>query len=154
MATTYSGDPRTSDKDAVRFLCQDNDMTPGVVRLQDEEILYLLSVQANVFLAAAEAADTIAGYWARIQNVRVGPLALQRSQAPTFFRELAAALRRNAARNAQAAPVFFPAGNNNYINTNGGLGGPEHLFNVGMDDFPGFSLFWPPADMPPLYSYP
>lgn len=154
MTTTYSGDPSTSSMDAVRFLCQDTDMTVGVVRLQNEEINWVLTKNSNVFLAAAQCADEIAAYWARIQNTRIGPLNIQRSQAVNFYQQVAEKLRKTASRWSNAAPVFFPVNNINYQNTNCGNGGPQHIFNIGMDDYPGFSMFWPPADLPPLYTYP
>lgn len=152
---SYSNDPSTSNKDAVRFLCQDTDVvTQGATRLADEEINWVLTQQSNVFLAAAVCADTIAGYWAKIQNTRIGPLNIQRSQAVTFYQAVAAELRRMASRFAGAVAVFYPVSDARYTNTNGGNGGPQHVFCVGMDDYPGYSQFWPPYDLPPLTTYP
>lgn len=153
---TYSYDPSTSNKDAVRFLCQDTDViTPGAARLADEEINWTLaSVTNNVLLAAAVCADTIAAYWAKVQNTRIGPLNIQRSQAVTFYQAVAAELRRMASRFAGATAVFYPVGDQRYTNTNNGQGGPQRIFCVGMDDYPTFSQFWPPADIPPLTTYP
>lgn len=158
MAPTYSysGDPSTSNKDAVRFLCQDTDVvTQGAARLADEEINWTLTnVTNNVLLAAALCADAIAAYWAKVQNTRIGPLNIQRSQAVTFYQAVAAELRRMASRFSGAVAVFYPVGGQDYTNTNCGQGGPQHIFKVGMDDYPGFSQFWPPADLPPLTTYP
>jgi len=155
MTATYSGNPSTTTKDAVRFLVQDTDVTTsGVVRLQDEEINWVLTQQTNVFLAAAECADIIAAYWAKIQNTRIGPLNIQRGQAVPFYQALAEALRRTAQRWGGGAAVFYPVNDIKYQNTNNGNGGPQHIFCIGQDDFPGSTLFWPPADLPPLYSYP
>lgn len=154
MTTTYTGDPNVSVKDAVRFLVQDTDMTQGIVRLQDEEINWVLSKQSNVFLAAAECADTIAAYWAKIQNTRIGPLNIQRGQAVPFYQSIAEKLRHTASRWSNSGPVFYPTNQDGYQNTNDGRGGPQHIFKIGMDDFPGYSQFWPPADLPPLYTYP
>lgn len=152
---TYSFDPTTSQKDAVRFLCQDTDVvTTGVARLCDEEINYILGLQSNVFLAAAQCADEIAAYWARVQNTRIGPLNIERSQAVIFYQQVAEKLRHTASRWCNAAPVFYPVAGQNYINTNDGAGGPQIQFAIGMDDYPGSSIFWPPADLPPLYTYP
>lgn len=151
---TYSADPSASPKDAVRFLCQDTDMTPGIVRLADEEINWMLTQNSDVFLAAAQCADEIAAYWARIQNTRIGPLNIQRGQAVVFYQAVAEKLRETANRWASAAPVFYPTGQTAYQNTNCGRGGPQHIFKIGMDDFPGYSQFWPPADLPPLGTYP
>lgn len=152
---TYSFDPSSSTKDAVRFLCQDTDVTTqGVVRLCDEEINWVVGQQSNTFLAAAACADTIAAYWARVQNTRIGPLNIQRGQAVPFYQQIAAELRRIAQRWNSGGPVFYPVGQDGYTDSNCGRGGPQHIFAVGMDDFPGDTLFWPPADLPPLYTYP
>lgn len=154
---TYTFDPSTSNKDAVRFLCQDTDMTTGTVRLCDEEINFTLRFQSNIWLAAADCADVIAAYWARVQNTFVGPLRVMHGQQAQFFQQLAAELRRQASRKSGAQPVFYPVGNPNYVDAKGNVG-PQHLFTVGIDDFPGYSQFWPPgdflpADVPPLTSY-
>lgn len=154
MTTTYTGDPNSSPKDAVRFLCQDTDMETGVVRLQDEEINWTLIQNSNVFLAAALCADVIATYWARIQNTRIGPLNIQHGQNSTYFQQLAEKLRKTASRFSGGMPVFYPAGDERYANTNCGSGGPQHIFYVGQDDFrPSGFTGWPPADLPPLQSY-
>lgn len=150
---TYTFDPSTSDKDAVRFLCQDTDVTVGVVRLADEEINWVLVEQSNLFLAAAQCADTISAYWARVQNTRIGPLNIQRSQAVTFYQAVAARLRETADRWQGGGPVFYPTDQPQYQNTNRGRGGPQHIFAIGMDDFPASSFFWPPSNLPPRPVY-
>lgn len=149
---TYSGDPSVSDKDAVRFLCQDTDVDDNP-RISDEEINWLLTQNSNVWLAAAQCADEIAGYWARVTNVWIGPLKIERSEMVTFYQAVAARLRQSAGRMTGGGPVFYPADQTEYQNTNGGSGGPQHIFKVGMDDFPGYSEFWPPYDLPPLFAY-
>jgi hypothetical protein len=53
----YSGDPATSDKDAVRFLI--GDTGPDTFHFSDPEIEYLVSTQGNIYLAAAMACDKI-----------------------------------------------------------------------------------------------
>jgi hypothetical protein len=130
-------------------------MTTGATRLSDEEINYTLAnVTNNVLLAAAICADTIAAYWAKIQNTRIGPLNIQRSQAVTFYQAVAKELRNMASRFSGAQVVFYPTDQVAYSDTNCGRGGPQHIFKVGMDDYPGWSQFWPPADLPPLNTYP
>lgn len=153
---SYSSDPSTSNKDAVRFLCQDTDMTIGSVRVADEEINWILAYQtSNLFLAAAACADIIAGYWSKVQNTVVGPLAIQRGTQPAeYYQQLAEALRRMAARFSSAIPTFYPVSDPNYQNTNCGYGGPQHIFKIGQEDFPGYSQFWPPTDLPPWTTYP
>ena len=152
---TYSYDPSTSSKDAVRFLVQDTNVSvAGAARLCDEEINYILSLQSNVFLAAAQCAQDIAAYWASQQSTRIGPLSVEHSQAVPFYLQLAQQLRNTAGRWSNSAPVFYPVGETRYELSNCGNGGPPIQFRIGMDDFPGYSVYWPPPDLPPLYSYP
>lgn len=59
MAATYTaGDG--SDKNRVRLLIADTDVTAGVFLLQDEEILDLLVLESNIYLAAAAALEIVA----------------------------------------------------------------------------------------------
>ena len=51
MSSSYSGDPASSDKDAVRFLIQDTG--PTNFDFSDEEIVFLLDTQGNYWMAAA-----------------------------------------------------------------------------------------------------
>ncbi|HWV46839.1 MAG TPA: hypothetical protein VN039_12615, partial [Nitrospira sp.] len=67
---------------------------------------------------------------------------------------VAARLREMAQRFTGGGPVFYPAGDKRYTDTNNGQGGPQHIFQVGIDDFPTFSIFWPPTDLPPHNVYP
>lgn len=61
MAKTYVVESiATSEKDQVRFLIGDNYLgPPNRMILDDDEILWLLSTEANVWMAAAAAADRI-----------------------------------------------------------------------------------------------
>ncbi len=57
MAFTYAGDPAASDTASVRFLIGDTtDLTASKLSLNDAEIAWLLTQQANVYTAAAKAA--------------------------------------------------------------------------------------------------
>lgn len=59
MAATYTaGDG--SDKNRVRLLIADTNVTAGVFLLQDEEITDLLAMESNLWLAAAMALELIA----------------------------------------------------------------------------------------------
>ena len=57
MSATYSGDPSSNDKDAVRFLIKD---TGPAFDIQDEEIDFLLNVEANYWMASAILCDKLA----------------------------------------------------------------------------------------------
>lgn len=58
MAWTYSGDPGSSDRDAVRFEIPDTD--PGTALMQDAEIDWALAQEGGVLLAAARCCEALA----------------------------------------------------------------------------------------------
>jgi hypothetical protein len=58
MSSSYSGDPATSDKDAVRFLIQDTGVSGGF-DITDEEIVWLLDTEGSIYLAAAFCCDKL-----------------------------------------------------------------------------------------------
>jgi hypothetical protein len=58
MAWSYSGNPADSDKDAVRFLSGDTDISNQLI--SDEEITYCVARQSTVELAAAMALRAVA----------------------------------------------------------------------------------------------
>lgn len=74
MSFSYSGDPTTSDLDAVRFLLQDT-TTPNEF-LQNEEIAFLLEQEVNFYTAAAAGAMTISGRTHNTKSKKVGDLTL------------------------------------------------------------------------------
>ncbi len=92
MSWSYSGDPSSSDKDAVRFLIGDTDTNNQL--LQDEEINYLLTTQGSVYAAAAEAAMSIAAKFARLADQTVGDLRISYSQRAEAYKALADSLSR------------------------------------------------------------
>ncbi len=95
MVWSYSGDPRTDDKDRVRFEIADTDSTDPLV--QDEEIMYALSVEAHILGAAARCCESIARKFARDVDYRLGPQYVYTSHRAKLYAELAAELRRRAA---------------------------------------------------------
>lgn len=100
MTATYSGNPLTDQKDAVRFLVHDTDMASP--RLQDEEILWALTEHSNLYLAAALCADQIATQVSGgVKRKRVGDLQLDYGQGVRVeFAATAARLRAQAALSA------------------------------------------------------
>jgi len=75
MTCSYSGDPADSDKDAVRFLIGDTDCANNSV--EDEEILWVLTQEANVYMAAACLLDTaVNSVTGSLTSKKVGDLAL------------------------------------------------------------------------------
>lgn len=79
MTFTYSGDPASSNRDAVRFMVGDTDSTDPL--LSDSEIAYLLSVHVEAPSAAVGAARAIAGKFSREADKQrgVGDLSLSES---------------------------------------------------------------------------
>lgn len=95
MLWTYTGDPGDSPKDAVRFLLGDTD--PDDKQLSDPEINFMLSRWGgNIYKAAAEAARTIGGRYARQTDKQVGDLRLNFSQRSEKYFAIAAELERTA----------------------------------------------------------
>lgn len=73
MAWTYSGNPASSSKDAVRFLVGDTRVDDSLV--QDEEIAWALAQNSNIYGAAAIIAESISAYFAtQATSVVIGPI--------------------------------------------------------------------------------
>ena len=99
MTFTYVG-PATSDRDKVRFLIQDTNASAP--HMTDEEISWLISEWADVYDAAANAADILAGAYAHKADYSksVGDLSMNEtfSTQSARFSELASSLRLNRMR--------------------------------------------------------
>lgn len=66
-----------SNKDRVRFLLQDTtNTTARPAQLDDGEILWALSTEANIYMAAALCADTLASRARGVTSKKVGGLSL------------------------------------------------------------------------------
>ena len=116
MATfTYSGDPSSSDRDAVRFLVGDTgpvapSTTVPAWLLCDEEYDYLLTQYPKPLAAAAAAADALCAKFARQVDELTGDLQRKCSQKSKAFGELADKLRKQASDPLTTAPVPFAGG--------------------------------------------
>lgn len=85
---TYSGDPRTSAKDEVRFLTGDTDVRDPI--LLDGEIEYLLDLYNRTPLnASIRACETIAAKFSRMCDETVGQVKIIFSQKHQQYIELA-----------------------------------------------------------------
>jgi hypothetical protein len=99
VAYTYTNNPGSSTRDAVRLLIFDTDTTGGKAKLSDEEIQFYINRNSHVSLAAAEAAEAVAAKYAPAgTSKQVGDLKIE-GQGVTY-RELARSLRGQAARRA------------------------------------------------------
>lgn len=101
MTWTYSLDPSSSDKDAVRFLIGDTCF--DAQQLQDEEIDWVLTEEPNVYLAGARCASSISGLYAKKADKSVGDLRIKYTSIRDQYGSLAANLEaRGAIRSAVA----------------------------------------------------
>src|SRR5690606_25432890 len=92
---TYSGDPSSTDRDAVRFLIGDTDTDDPQV--SDEEIDYLLTSHGSVNAAALGAARAILARYSRLVDKSVGDLRLSYSQRVSGYKTLVASLQQRVA---------------------------------------------------------
>ena len=93
MTWTYSGDPSSSDKDAVRFLIGDTDSTDPI--MQDEEIVWLLSQHGTPSKAAYHAALSAAGKYARLVSQEAGRIKVKAESKFEQYRALSEQLRED-----------------------------------------------------------
>lgn len=134
MVFTYSGDPSDSDRDAVRFLSGDDVATDFV--LEDAEINWLLTQEANVYYAAAAAAERIATKWAGLADKQVGDLKISYRDQAKQFRTRAADLRRRALMGG--AKIHAPNQSQDEIDTReDNSDRVRPAFSRGMHDNPG-----------------
>lgn len=108
MAWSYSGDPATSSKDAVRFLIFDTDTNDQL--LQDAEINWCISQAGDsVYQAAHDAAYAIASKFSRMATSKtVGDLSLSYSDRAKAYFELANELLELGARREPPTPWVSP----------------------------------------------
>ncbi len=140
MAWTYSGDPSTNDKDAVRVRVGDTDSTDEL--LQDEEILFFLTERSsNVLLASADSAIAIAGQFSRKVNVKNLSLSVNATDRAKAYLELAKKFREQAGvgpKDAVAAEIFsggLSIAGKRALKDNSDAVKPS--FEIGRDDHPG-----------------
>lgn len=87
MTWTYSGNPSSTNRDAVRFLVGDTDNTDQLVT--DEEIAYMLAEEGSASMAAARVCRSLASKFARYMDQSVGDLNVSYSQRYRQYTELA-----------------------------------------------------------------
>lgn len=91
MATySYSGDPASSNKDAVRFWVQD---TGAPWKTSDEEINFVVSKFTNSMLAAAQVARALAALYAGKPSKQVGDFHLSWGELTKNYQALAKSLQ-------------------------------------------------------------
>lgn len=113
MTTTYSGDPTSSAKDAVRFLLGAT-KAPNWI-FSDEEIEYVLAGQGNNYSAAAELALIKSSEYTDRQKKSVGPLSIDYGSTADRWLDLSNNLRRRAARAGGAIAISTQKSQQPYI---------------------------------------
>lgn len=113
MTWTYSGDPASSARDAIRFLIGDTDTTDQL--LSDEEIAWINLEQAgsststsDLYYSAHYACHAIGAKLARQADKQIGDLSVKLSQKAAQYRLLANDLMAHA--NRQNAPIPYAGG--------------------------------------------
>lgn len=134
---SYSGDPNTSSKDAVRFLL--NDKGPDTWLQSDEEIAWSLAQDSNPFMAAALSAEQLAAYYSSRTDKTIGPLTIRNGDKAQAYSSLARRLRAMAGEYAQQIGVVMTQSSK------------DHIFVIGQTDYPGSQFPFDP-DAPPLAS--
>lgn len=119
MTWTYSGDPRATQKDYVRFLCGDTD--EQVPMLQDEEIEFLLEEHKSVTQTAKASCKAIIAKLSREVDYAIGPEKVWASQRVEHYRALLADL---SGSQAKASPSWATPG----------MKQRPALFDIGMHD--------------------
>lgn len=137
---TYSGDPATSNRDAVRFLIGDTDESKPLV--SDEEIAWELAQNNNnIYRAGAVLANTVAATFAQaVQTKSVGSLSITYAARAESYNQLA---RRLAARVRTKSTIAPYAGGTSITDKqtreqDADWNRPD--FEIGMSDYPGTSV--------------
>ena len=102
MTWSYSGDPSTSGRDAVRFLIGDTIKKDPLV--QNEEITATIATNPNLGLAGAFILDALSAKFSRFPTTRVGDISVSGNQRAQEFAARAKELRKKARKSAR---IFF-----------------------------------------------
>lgn len=109
MSFEYSGDPATSNKDAMRFLI--GDTVEANALYQDEELEWLLTQESNIYLASAVACETVASrFRALAQSKSVGGLSISYGDRASQYAEQGRLLRVQAQELSDVPVPIWTAG--------------------------------------------
>jgi hypothetical protein len=127
MASTYSGDPSSSQKDHVRFLLSDNkteEAADNVVspKFSDEEIQFKIDERGGVYSAASELASIMSGRYADKADKSVGPLSINYQSLSDRWWQLSVSLTQRGSHSSGAKAILTQKSQNK-------LG-----FEIGMHD--------------------
>ena len=125
MTWSYSGDPSTSSKDAVRFYIQDVDTSEQV--MQDEDILFLLVSNSNPRVAAIEGLKTLLMKYSMLADRTVGDTSVKYTQRVSDFVKLIDMLTATTIQDVDIKVGSESTSSITYT-------GPKILFRKGMFD--------------------
>jgi hypothetical protein len=109
MSFTYSGNPATSSRDAVRFLL--NDISTGNQQMNDAEVEWLVVQKPNVYRAAAQGARQLSAQQTdNVASKTVGSLTLTYSERAQKWLDLADALDAQASKGLGSAIMPYSGG--------------------------------------------
>lgn len=95
MAWTYSGDPASSARDAVRFAIGDTDTSDQL--LNDAEISYITTEYGESWYAFSQAALAVAGKFSRLMSRSIGGLSADFGVKYQHYLELSDKLKASGA---------------------------------------------------------
>lgn len=130
---TYTGNPATDSKDAVRYLVQD--ITSTDQRVSDEEILWAIASEGTVFRAAALVARTLASKYAQDAAKWVGDLKIEAAGRHKQYLDIAHSLERRAL--LAVNPSYGGTSISDKLTTEQGSDRVRPAFRRGMHDIPG-----------------
>jgi hypothetical protein len=135
MTWSYTGDPKNSQKDAVRFLVQDTDENDQLIT--DEEIDWLLDQDNNLYKVASEAAKAIAASFARLADTDIESVSVQYSQKHKQYMLLATRLEiKGGSGSGLAAPDVSGVSNSDMEAVRKNPDRPDSRFYRGQFDNP------------------
>jgi len=132
MVWNYSGDPGSSDRDAIRFLIGDTDELDPLI--QDEEIAWVLLENPDVRLAGAVVLRALAAKLSRQGDKRVGEVSESASQMAEAFSARADELESQAM--SLALPSFGGLSISEKETLDEDTDAVQPSFRIGQDDHP------------------
>ena len=138
MTWTYSSTNLSTDLAKVRSLVGDTDTNDQ--QLTDEEIDFYLDNAGNLYYAAANVSDALAGKYQRRVDKSVGRASLTASQRAKGYREQAASLRAQAAVYSGITPYVGGISESDKETIEDDSDRVRPLFVKGWDDIPGTGI--------------
>jgi len=105
MAWTYSGNPASSSKDAVRFLVADTNTDDPFVT--DEEITWALSQSSsNIYKAASLVARALSAKFSTLSDEVIGPLQFKYAERAKNYEKIAERLEKSESKSLSLDGIY------------------------------------------------